>query len=146
MHSVCRDYFLARTMRRGGRGILDYVPFWGHRASWMDQTAQCTTRSCILQNKTIIRPLRHSIGFLKIFSLSPPVGPQGSGLDQNCTCTTRPWDQQHETINRSLWYLVTEGIEEQDIVYGQTDRRPDERVSYKLDWSLTNRAKNGTKA
>ena len=74
------------------------------------------------------------------------MGPQGSGLDQNCTCTTRPWDQQHETINRSLWYLVTEGIEEQDIVYGQTDRRPDERVSYKLDWSLTNRAKNGTKA
>ena len=27
------------------------------------------------------------------------------------------------TINRSLWYLVTEEIEEQDIVYGQTNGR-----------------------
>ena len=50
-------------------------------------------------------------------------GPRGSGLDQNYTCTTRPWDQQHETINRFLRYLVTEEIEEQDIVYGQTDGR-----------------------
>ena len=29
--------------------------------------------------------------------------------------------QQHETINRFLWYLATEKIEEQDIVYGQTE-------------------------
>ena len=57
----------------------------------------------------------------------------GSGLDKNCTCT-RPWDQHHETINRSLQYLVTGEIEEQDIVYGQTDgRRTDKRVSQKLD-------------
>ena len=40
---------------------------------------------------------------------------------------TRPWGQQNETINRSLRYLVTEEIEEQDIVYRQTDRRPDDR-------------------
>ena len=50
-------------------------------------------------------------------------GPRESGLDQNCTCTTRPWDQQYETINRYLQYLVTEEIEEQDIVYGQTDEQ-----------------------
>ena len=63
-------------------------------------------------------------------------GPKGSGLDQNCTCTTRPWRQQHETINRSLWYLVTGEIEGQGIVYGRTD----ERVSHKVDLSLTSRA------
>ena len=68
-------------------------------------------------------------------------------LDQNCTCTTRPWDQQYETISGSLWYLVTEEIDEQDIVYGQTDRQTDgptrtkERVSHNLNWSLTTRAK-----
>ena len=47
----------------------------------------------------------------------------GSGVDQNCTCTTRPWGQQYETINGSLRYLVTDEIEEQDIVYGQTNGR-----------------------
>ena len=82
--------------------------------------AQCTTRSCILQNKTIIRPLRHIIGFFKIFLTK---GPMGSRLDQNCTHTTRPWGQQHETINRSLQYLVTEEIEEQHIVYEEADRQ-----------------------
>ena len=76
--------------------------------------AQCTTRSYILQNKTIIRPLRHILRFF--FRLSPPLGPHGG------TCTTTPWGQQHETITGSLWYLVTEEIEEQDIVYGQTAR------------------------
>ena len=30
------------------------------------------------------------------------------------------------TINRSLQYLVTEEIEEQDIVYGQMDGQPDD--------------------
>ena len=99
--------------RSGAPGHLDWT-----------KLAQCTTRSYILQNKTIIiRPLRHIIGF---FLLSPSMGPHGSGLDQNCTCTTRPWDQQHETINWSLRYLVTEEIEEHDIVYGQTDGRQDD--------------------
>ena len=38
-------------------------------------------------------------------------------------------------------YLVAEEREEQDIVYGQTDgRTTDERVSHKLDRSLTSRA------
>ena len=47
------------------------------------------------------------------------------------------------TINRSLQYLITEERKEQDIVYVQTDGRPDdERVSHKLDWSSTSRAKN----
>ena len=81
------------------------------------KVAHCTTISCILQNKTIIRPLRQNIG---IFLTKSLCGPRGSGLDQNCTCTTRPWEQQQETINRSLRYLVTEEIEEQDIVYGHT--------------------------
>ena len=71
-----------------------------------------------------MRPLRH---ILRIFLDKVPLwGPRGSGLDRNCTCTTRPWGQQNVTINRSLWYLVTEEIEEQDIVYGQTDGRPDD--------------------
>ena len=51
--------------------------------------------------------------------------------------------QQNMTINRSLQYLITEDIKDQDIVYVQTDGRPDdERVSHKLDWSSTTRAKN----
>ena len=68
----------------------------------------------------------------------------GSWLDQNCTCTTRPWGQQHETINGSLRYLITEEIEEQHIVYGQTAGWLDDgqRVLHKLDWSLTSRANN----
>ena len=78
-----------------------------------------------------------------VFGQSPLVGPQGSGLDQNCTCTTRPWGQQNVTINMYLQYLITEEIKEQDIVYIQTDGRPDgERVSHKLDWSSTSRTKN----
>ena len=86
----------------------------------------------------------------KNFLTKFPCGaPMGSGLDQNCTCTTRTRGQQHETINRSLRYLVREEIEEQDIVYGRTDRQTDElmdgrttdeRVSHKLDCSLTSRA------
>ena len=57
----------------------------------------------------------------------------GSGPDQNCTCTTRQWGQQHETINRSLRYLVTEEIEEQHIVYGQTAGWPDDgRKGYRI--------------
>ena len=90
--------------------------------------AHCKSRSCILQNKTTIRPLRHILRFFLTKS-SCGAGPKGSGLDQNCTCTTRPWGQQNVTINKYLRYLVTEEIEEQDIVYGQTD----ERVSHKLD-------------
>ena len=51
----------------------------------------------------------------------------GSGLDQNCPCTTRPWGQQHDTINWSLQHLVTEEIEEQDIVKERhTDGLPDD--------------------
>ena len=80
--------------------------------------------------------------FYFIFFTNSPCGcPRGSKLNQNCTCTTRPWGQQHGTINRSLWYLVTEEIEEQNIVYGQTDSwTTDKRVWHKLDWSLTSRA------
>ena len=53
------------------------------------------------------------------FFAKSPVGPKGGGvgLDQNCTCTTTtPWGKQNVTTNRSLQYLVTEEIEEQDIV------------------------------
>ena len=78
-----------------------------------------------------------------VFGQSPLVGPQGSGLDKNCTCKTRPWGQQNMTINRSLQYLITVEIKEQDTVYVQTDGRPDdEMVSHKLDWSSISRAKN----
>ena len=66
--------------------------------------------------------LRHVLGFLFFYNVHL-WGPMGSGLYQNCTCTTRPRDQQYETISRSLRDLVTEEIEEQDIVYGQTDGR-----------------------
>ena len=77
---------------------------------------------------TIIRPLRHIlINFIYIFFTKAPYeAPGGPDWRNNCTCTARTWGQRHETINRSLWYLVTKDIEEQDIVYGQTDGRPDD--------------------
>ena len=83
--------------------------------------AHCISRPCILQNKTIIRPETYTKTFY-FFDKVPLWGPRGSGLDQNCIFTTK-WGQQYETINRSLLYLVTEEIEEQDIVYGQTDKQ-----------------------
>ena len=153
--SLSRTIFLSQIMGKGGGGILDYVPFWGPGHLDWTKLAQCISKSCILQNKTINRPLRHIIGFF-IFWLSPPVGPQGVRTGPKMHMHNYTMGQQHETINRSLLYLVTEEIEEQDIVYGQTDRQTDrqtdgrtegrtmdERVSHKLDWSLTSRAKNG---
>ena len=123
---VENNFLLSRTMERGGERNLRLMSPSG-APGHLDWTklAQCTTRSCILQN-TIIRPLWHIIGFFLFFRQRPPVGHMGSELDQNCKCTTRPWGQQHETINRSLWYLVTEEIEEQYIVYRQTDGRPND--------------------
>ena len=51
--------------------------------------AHCTSRPCILQNKTIIRPLRHILRIFFFDKAPPPLwGPRRSGLDQNCTCTT----------------------------------------------------------
>ena len=88
--------------------------------------AQCTTRLCILQNKTIIMPLRHILRMFLIFLTKSPCGaPWGPDLNiiLHAQRTTKPWDQQHETINGSLRYLVTEEIEEQHIVYGQTAGR-----------------------
>ena len=63
----------------------------------------CTSRSCILSNKTIIRLLIHT---LQKNGPNPLVGPQGSGLDHNCKCTTRPMGQQHETIHGLLRYIL----------------------------------------
>ena len=87
--------FFCHEQREGGGGILD-SPFWGSRASWLDQTGIGT---CILQNKTIIRPLTHTLR-ISFF-------PRRSGLDQNCAwCTTRPCGQQYKTINGYLWTSV----------------------------------------
>ena len=55
---------------------------------------------------------------LKKCSIKSFVGSMGSGLDNNYITTTRPSDHQYTTINESLWYLVTEEIEEHGIVYG----------------------------
>ena len=114
MYSVCREHFLLRTLKKGG--IFRLCPS-GH-IDWT-KLAQCTTRSCILRNRTIIRP-----------------------LDKHCRCTSRPWGKRLETISRSLWHLVTEEKEEQDIVCGQTNRHTEsptttERVLHKLDLPLT---------
>ena len=140
------NFFLSQTTGKwGGGGLFQTMspsapPPAPRQFDWT-KLAYFTSRSCIQQNKTSIKPLRHTLRI--VFRQSPLVGPQGSGLDQNCTCTTRPWGQQNVTINRSLQYLITEEIKEQDIVYVQTDGRPDdERVSHKLDWSSTSRAKN----
>ena len=60
--------------------------------------AHCTSRPCILQNKTTIRPLRH---ILNIFSdkAPPPVGPQrvrsGPALQMH-NYTMGPTTRDHE--------------------------------------------------
>ena len=119
MHSVCQEtIFVCRKQRgRGWEINFRLRPLLGPQGN------HCTSRSCILQNQTTIRPLRHILGKIFYLTKSPCGAPGGSGLDQNCTCRTRPWGRQNVTLNRSLRYLVTEEIEEQDIVYGQTDGR-----------------------
>ena len=124
---------------RGG-GILDHAPLWAPGnltgPNWH------TSHLYHVSNKIRLQLSLWDTHLENVFGQSPLVGPQGSGRDQNCTWTTRPWGQQNGTINRSLQYLTTEEIKEQDIVYVQTDGRPDdERVSHKLDWSSTSRAK-----
>ena len=92
MHSVCQEtiYSVANNGKGGGGGILDCVPFWAPGQFDWTKLAHCTSRSCMLQNKTTIT----------IFLDKVPLWcPRGSGLDQNCTCTTRPWGQQNVTIN-----------------------------------------------
>ena len=86
-----------------------------------------------------------------IFWTKFPCGAQGDPNWTKIAYAQLDHVAKNVTINRSLWYLVTEEIEEQDIVYGQTDRRTDgqmdgrtteERVSHRLTWSSTRRAKN----
>ena len=38
IHFVENNFFCSEQWGKGGGGILDYVPFWGPRASWLDQT------------------------------------------------------------------------------------------------------------
>ena len=40
MHSVCQEaiFSVANNGEGGGGGILNYVPFWAQRATWLDQT------------------------------------------------------------------------------------------------------------
>ena len=136
---LSRNIFFCRKQRRHEGGILDYVPLWAPGnltgPNWH------TSHLDHVSNKTRLQLSLWDTYLENVFGQSPLVGPQGSRLDQNCTCTTRPWGQQNVTINRSLQYLITEDIKEQDIVYVQTDGRPDdERVSQKLDWASTSRA------
>ena len=132
MHSVCQEPIFSVANNgemRGGGGYFRLCPPLGPMQFDWTKLAFCTSRSCIQQNKTSIKPLRHTLR--KCVWTKSSCGAQESGLDQNCTCTTRPWGQQNMTINRSLQYLITEEKKEQDIVYVQTDGRPDdERVSH----------------
>ena len=98
---LSRNTFFCRKQRGNEEGcILDYVPLWAPRQFDWTKLAYCTSRSCIQQNKTSIKPLRHTLR--KCVWTKSSCGALGSGLDQNCTCTTRLWGQQNMTINRSL--------------------------------------------
>ena len=126
---VKKQYFLSQTTGKRGERILDYVPFWGPEVNLTGQNWH------IAHLDHLYYKIRLQLGLWDTYILRffffgggggdkvPLCGPRGSGLDQNCTCTTRPWGQQNVTINRSLWYLDTEEIEEQDIVYRQTAGR-----------------------
>ena len=141
---LLRAILLSWTMGKGG-GILDYASFWAPREIKLDQSGTCKSRPCILQYKSTIKPLGHILRIF-LFGEVPLWGPRGSRMDQNCTCTTRPWGYQIETLNRSLQYLIMEELEEEDTVYGWTDRQPADRVLHKLDWCLTSRSNKNSNA
>ena len=120
---VKKQFFLSQTTGKwGGGGILDYVPLWA--PGDLTEPNWHTSHLDHVSNKIRLQLSLWDTHLENVFGQSPLVGPQGSGLHQNCTCTTRPWGQQNVTINRSLQYLITEEIKEQDIVYVQTDGRP----------------------
>ena len=86
MHSVCREQFFCHTQWGRGVGgtILDYSPSGapGH-LDWT-KLAQCTTRSCTSQNKTITRSGSVLMGLIPPaatkFQVFPTVGQsQGQG-------------------------------------------------------------------
>ena len=123
MHSVCQEtiFSVANNWEMRGGGILDYVPLWAPGnltgPNWH------TSHLDHVSNKIRLQLSLWDTHLENVFGQSHLVGPQWSGLDQNCTCTTRPWGQQNVTIKRSLQYLITEEIKEQDIVYVQADGR-----------------------
>ena len=139
---LSRNNFFSVANNGEMRGvILDYVPLW--TPDNLTGPNWHTSHLDHVSNKIRLQLSLWDTHLENVFGQSPLVGPQGSGLDQNCTCTTRPWGQQNVTINRYLQYLITEEIKEQDIVYVQTDGRPDdERVFHRLHCSSTSRAKN----
>ena len=55
---VKKQFFFC-CKQRGRGGGLDYVPFWAPGQFDCTKLAHCTSRPCIIQNKTTIRPLRH---------------------------------------------------------------------------------------
>ena len=85
------NYFVPNKGK--GDGFFHYEFQW--HLCWT-KLSHLQLDQCILQNKTIIRTLRH---ILKVFDILPLLGPMGPGLGQNCTCRTRPWAQQHDTIH-----------------------------------------------
>ena len=114
---VENNFFVANNREGGGEEFETLLPFWapGH-LDWT-KLAQCTTRSCILQNKTI---MRHILG---LFWLSSFVGSHGVRTGpklhmHNYSMVPTTWDHY-----RSLRYLVTEEMDEKDLVYGRTDGR-----------------------
>ena len=64
MHSVCQETLFSVANNgervRGNFRLCLLGPSW--QFDWT-KLAHCTSRSCILQNKTTIRPLRHILRF-----------------------------------------------------------------------------------
>ena len=102
---VKKHFFLLQTTGKGG-GILDYVPFWAPGHFDWTKLAHCTSRSCVLQNKTTIRPLRH-IHVLRIFlTKSPCVAPGGPDWTKLAHCTSRSCILQNRTTIRPLRHIL----------------------------------------
>ena len=80
MHSVCREkiFFVANNGEGGGGRNFRLCPLSKPPGQFdWKKLAHCTSRPCILQNKTIIRPLRHILRNLIFLTKSPCGAPGG---------------------------------------------------------------------
>ena len=137
MHSLCREqFYLSRTNGEGWGRNFRLCPLLGHQGILTGPNWHNAQLDHVFYK---IRPLLGLSGtiyykgfFIFFFTKSPcgaPAGPDWTKIAHaqldHGTNNMRPY--------RSLQYLVTEEIEEQDNVYGQTAGR--RTKGYRISWT-----------